>query len=353
MLEVNLNKSIGGFNLNIRFEHRKGVLILFGRSGAGKTLTLRCISGIASPTSGLIRLNGDTLYSSESRTDVGIRRRDIGYIFQHDTLFPHMTAGQNIAYAAKGGDVQRWLDVFHVAHLVDRYPRQLSGGEQQRVAIIRALVTKPKLLLMDEPLSAVDIARRNVLLDELRDLQRSSGIPIVYVTHNVSEAYRLGDRVLVLEKGRVIHDGVPLEVFPTPTSIPLASLYGTENILTGIVEQHHPDDGTTELRVGRLVLHVPLCADGIGESAMVAIRPEDILVARRRITGTSARNQLAGRIRSVTQDTAPSILVELGEGVTLRARVTPRSLQALELKEGSEVYLLIKAWACHPIERER
>ncbi len=371
MLEVDVHKSIGRFTLDLRFEHGEGILILFGRSGAGKTTALRMIAGIEKPTRGTIRFGGRTLFSGggrharatlghgtrrgghplHRRINVPIQDRSIGYVFQHHNLFPHLTAYDNIAYAATDkSEIDRWVEVFGVQGVIDQYPSRLSGGEQQRVAILRALVAHPRMLLMDEPLSAVDIATRAGLWDELRRLQRSSGIPIIYVTHNVSEAYRLGDRVLVLESGKVIHDGVPIEVFHTPTSVPLASLSGTENLVDGVVEAHHLEDNTTDLRVGKVVLHVPLCRAQVGERAVVAIRPEDVLVARQWTPGTSARNQLRGFISKVQWDALPSIFVAVEDGPTIRAHVTRRSLAALGLTEGVEVHLLIKAWACHPIE---
>ncbi len=353
MLAVDVRKTIGRFTLDLRFEHAEGILILFGRSGAGKTTTLRMIAGIDRPTEGEIRFGDRVMYSRKNRVNVAIRDRAIGFIFQHHNLFPHMTAYENVAYAAVDrSEIGDRLERFHVGQVADRYPGQLSGGEQQRVAIVRALVTRPRMLLMDEPLSAVDVATRNVLLRELRELQRSSGIPIIHVTHNVSEAFRLGDRVLVLEHGRIIHDGVPIEVFHTPTSIPLASLSGTENILDGVVAAHHADDNTTDLRVGGVSLHVPMCREDVGERAAIAIRPEDVLIALRETHDTSARNQLRGRITEIVLDVLPSIIVQIPDGPRLRAHVTRRSLESLSLAEGRDVFLLIKAWACHPIEAD-
>lgn len=353
MLDVAIHRALVGFTLDLRFQHREGVLILFGRSGAGKTTALRMICGIDRPTRGTIRFAGRTWFSSDQRVNVPTRDRAVGFIFQQHNLFPHMTAHRNIAYAATDrDDIERWVDAFHIGHVMDRHPGRLSGGEQQRVAIVRALVTRPKLLLMDEPLSAVDVATRATLLDELRQLPRTSGIPIVYVTHNVGEAYRLGDRVIVLDTGRIIHDGVPIEVFRTPTSVPLANLSGTENVLDGVVAARNDDDRTMDLRVGATTLHVPLYDVAVGERAVVAIRPEDILIATGETHGTSARNQLRGRIVEVRHDTLPSILVELPGGPTLRAHITARSLQSLRLAVGVEVYLLIKAWSCHPVESD-
>ena len=353
MLHVDIRKCVGRFRLQLSFEHSEGILILFGRSGAGKTTALRAIAGMDKPTEGVISFDNRTLFSSEKRVNVSIQNRSIGFIFQEHNLFPHMTAYQNIAYAAKvRAEIDKWLQVFHVSDLTDRYPSRLSGGEQQRIAIIRALVSRPKLLLMDEPLSAVDVATRTVLLDELRALPRSNGIPIIYVTHNVSEAYRLGDRVLVLEEGNVIHDGVPIEVFHAPTSVPLASLSGTENILNSVVIAHLTDDNTTELRVGQTILHVPLCREKVGRTAVVAVRPEDILIAMHELADTSARNQLRGRVVEVLDERLPLVKVEVSGGPTLLVRVTRRSLQTLGLRKGVVVYLLIKAWAFHPIEAD-
>ncbi len=353
MLRIDIDKRIGDIDLSLNIEHERGVLVLFGRSGGGKTTTLRTIAGIDRPDRGEVSFDGRLLYSSDQRIDVGIADRSIGFIFQHHNLFPHMTAFENIAYAARNrGDIERWMEMFHVVDVADRYPDQLSGGEQQRVAIIRTLVTKPKMLLMDEPLSAVDIATRNALLDELRAFQQSTNLPIIYVTHNVSEAFRFGDRAIVLERGRIIHDGVPIDVFHTPTSVPVASLSGTENILNAEVVAHHDDDDTTDLSVGGTILHVPLCRQRVGETVVVAVRPEDILISLHEVHQTSARNQLRGTIASVLQDRPPSILVRLSDTLTLRVRVTHLSLETLGLRQGAEVHLLIKAWAFHPVELE-
>ena len=257
MLRVDIRKSVGPFHLDLRFEHGQSILILFGRSGAGKSTALRCIAGVDRPTSGCISFEKRTLFSSQQRINVSTQKRSIGFIFQHHNLFPHMTAYQNIAYAAKAPEqINHWLEVFHVRGVTHRYPHQLSGGEQQRIAVIRALMTAPTFLLMDEPMSAVDEATRHLLLDELRTLHRTSGIPIIYVTHHVSEAYQIGDRVLVLEDGKVIHDGLPIEVFHAPTSVSVASLSGRENILEGVVTAHHTDDNTTDLRIGGIVLQL-------------------------------------------------------------------------------------------------
>jgi molybdate transport system ATP-binding protein len=351
MLDVRLNKMLGPMELDVAFTHDEGVLILFGRSGAGKTSILRMIAGFDRPERGAVRFADQTWSDTRARVNRSVQSRGVGFMFQTHNLFPHMTARQNVAYAARDQtEIDGWLERFGVGHLGDRYPARLSGGEQQRVAIIRALVARPRLLLMDEPLSSVDMATRTVLLSELRDMQRASGVPMIYVTHSVSEAYGLGDRVLVLDQGKVVQDGLPIDVFHFPTTLPVANLVGNENMLSGVIAKHHPADGTTELRVGGIVFHVPLCPEAVGASSVIAIRPEDILLASHNIPDTSARNQFVGRADRVEQDTTPSVLVKLRDGPTIRARVTRRSIETLRLTEGATVYVLIKAWACHRID---
>ncbi|NOS99874.1 MAG: molybdenum ABC transporter ATP-binding protein [Phycisphaerales bacterium] len=353
MLVVDIQKRIGTIDLTVRFEHRAGILILFGPSGAGKTTTLRVIAGMDRPDSGEIALDGRTMFCGRRGINAAVQSRRFGFIFQHHNLFPHMTVRQNIAYAANdAAPIAHWLDRFNVGHLADRYPARLSGGEKQRVALIRSLAAQPRLLLLDEPMSSVDVATRQVLMEELRAVQRDTGVPMIYVTHEIAEAYRLGDRVLVLDRGRVIHDGVPIDVLQTPTSSSLAGLSGAENIIRGVVDAHHPDDDTTDLRVDGVVLHVPHCSTAVGSPAVVAVRPEDILIARHAVTETSARNQLRGVVVGIQQDRLPLVRVKIENGPTLRARVTRRSIASLELNQGATVYLVIKAWAFHVVDDE-
>lgn len=211
MLKVNIKKSLPDFELDVNFTLENGILGVCGRSGAGKTTLLQCIAGLVAPRTGCIDLNGRTFFSSEHGVNVPARSRNIGYLFQGYALFPHMTVKQNVLYGAKGGKGKRKksslsvlevLDILRITGLQDRYPGQLSGGEQQRAALARALMAEPDLLLLDEPLSALDDQTRSRMHKELKRLQRQWEIPFIMVTHSRTELTALADRVLFLVNGK-------------------------------------------------------------------------------------------------------------------------------------------------------
>lgn len=217
MLDVKVKKRLGGgknaneFLLDIEFSVSGGIAILVGASGSGKTTTLRLIAGILTPDEGFIKADSDVYFDSDRRINLPIQKRRVGYVFQDYALFPHLSAAENIIYGVKNGDrkiktgiAREFLGLFHIEHLGERLPRQMSGGEQQRVALARALASAPKILLLDEPLSAVDVEIRAKLLDEIEAAHRRTNIPFIYVTHNESEAARLGNQRIRLQNGSVI-----------------------------------------------------------------------------------------------------------------------------------------------------
>ena len=212
----------GSFTLDVAFTAGDGITILFGQSGAGKTTTLRAIAGIVTPDSGRIRVGEQILFDSARAINLSIQKRRVGYVFQDYALFPHMTAEQNVAYGIKedgARDASRlerareMLALFKLEHVRQRYPQNMSGGEQQRTALARALASDPALVLLDEPLSAVDAETRAMLIDEVVMAQERVRIPFIYVTHNTAEAIRLGTQVVVLHEGSVKQIGQPSEVF--------------------------------------------------------------------------------------------------------------------------------------------
>jgi len=216
MIDVNIKKRLGGdsssFLLDISFSVNGGITVLAGASGAGKTTTLRLIAGILTPDEGVIKVGSETYFDAARKVDLSIQKRRVGFVFQDYALFPHLTAEQNIAYGiktnsktAKMEKAAEMLELFHIEHIRTRIPREMSGGEQQRVAVARALASDPAVLLLDEPLSAVDVETRSKLLDEIETAQAQTGIPFVYVTHNEAEAVRLGRQQVTLEKGRVVN----------------------------------------------------------------------------------------------------------------------------------------------------
>ena len=209
MLSVRAKKRLPDFELEVDFEVRDEILVLFGPSGAGKTMTLRMVAGLERPDAGEIRLNGRVLYAREPKAWVPPRGRRCGYVFQDAALFPHMDVARNVLYGARDAEgarvrLVRLLDAFHIAHLAGRYPAELSGGEAQRVALARALMTEPDVLLLDEPFSSLDADARRAAQDEVAAAHRTWRIPFVFVTHDRAEAERLGDRMLFLRAGRQV-----------------------------------------------------------------------------------------------------------------------------------------------------
>jgi molybdate transport system ATP-binding protein len=242
--------------------------------------------------------------------------------------------------------VSELLALFHVEHAGRRYPRELSGGEQQRVALARALAARPAVLLLDEPLSAVDAPTRVLLLDEIDAAQRTTGIPFLYVTHNHAEAVRLGAYLLLLHDGRVVQQGRPLDVFNAPQGVSAVRAVGTENLFAGRVLEQRPAEGVTIVQLAGAQLEAAYNALPVGAQLTVGVRAEDIIIARERVTQTSARNILAGKIKEIIRTPEQTELI-VACGVELKVSITAGTVAALDLREGTEVWLLIKARAVH------
>lgn len=237
MLEVAITKTLNDFTLNSNFTSDNGILSILGPSGCGKSLTLRCIAGLLSPDKGTITLNGRTLFDSKTNINVPPRKRNIGYVFQNYALFPHLTVEKNIAFGINHIEkksryrmVQEIIDRIQLNGYEKNYPSQLSGGQQQRVALARTLITKPDLLLLDEPFSALDSHVKHILKKELLNIIKSNyqGI-VLLVTHDVEEAYSLSDRILVFEKGQTIQIGKKEDVIQKPSNLDVARLTGCKN----------------------------------------------------------------------------------------------------------------------------
>jgi molybdate transport system ATP-binding protein len=222
-LEVRINKQYAlrhqSFILDVQFAVEEEIVVIFGPSGAGKTTILECIAGLTEPVSGNIILHGKVLFDAAARTNVSLCERRIGYVFQSLALFPHLSAKQNIAYGLQSlsevereGQISEVLQAFHISHVAHRKPAAMSGGEQQRVALARSLVTQPLLLLLDEPMSALDDLTKAAIISDLRTWHAQHRIPIIYVTHSIDEVFAIGNRVLRLAGGKIIQQGTPAEV---------------------------------------------------------------------------------------------------------------------------------------------
>jgi molybdopterin-binding protein len=284
-----------------------------------------------------------------------VRRRHIGYLSQQPALFPHLTVRQNVGYGLldlpheqREARVQAVLERFRIPHLAASRPAAISGGEQQRVALARALVCEPELLLLDEPLAALDLRMKSLLLDALFEWQRERAVPMLYVTHDRSEAFSLARRVLVMEMGRIVADGAPHRVFDAPVSREQAALSGYENIFEAVVQEAHPAQGTMTCRIAgtSLLLESPLARRSEGESASLAVRAGDILVATSLPSGISARNVLSGRIRLIEDRDGMAelrVLCAAGETETeFCVHITRGALHDLALQPGKAVWLIIK-----------
>jgi molybdate transport system ATP-binding protein len=358
MLNVAIKKQFvsngrAGIALDAAFTANQGITVLFGASGSGKTTTLRTIAGMMTPDAGKISLGDSVYFDSAARVDLSMQKRRVGFVFQDYLLFPHLTAAENVAYGAKAAHdharrqhVDDLLKLAGVEYAAGQRPAELSGGEQQRVALARALASDPAILLLDEPLSAVDVTTRSRLLDEIVEVQRKTGIPFLYVTHSPADAVRIGDHLLLMAEGSIVQQGRPLEVFNAPLNVPAARVVGTENILVGLISSHQPEEGISIVDLGGCRMVIPRSRLAEGSRVTLGVRAEDIIVSRERVGRTSARNLLHGTVRNLLRD-GESVELVADCGVDLKVRITPQATQALELAPGVEIFLLIKANSCH------
>jgi molybdate transport system ATP-binding protein len=338
------------FTLDITFTIAPGITIIFGPSGAGKTTLLDCLAGLTIPGSGKVVVGDRILFDHE--TNLPTQSRKLGYVFQDLALFPHLTVGKNVEYGLTGSDRRQKADAilesFRIAHLRGRKPKQISGGERQRVALARALVTDPCVLLLDEPLAALDAATKSKIIADLRAWNTAHGIPILYVTHNREEVFALGDRVLVLENGSIIADGTPHGVMGAPRRESLAQLIGFENIFHAMVTAAHEDRGTMTCRIAdsNVELETPLVRADTGSQILVGIRAGDILLATVQPTGLSARNIIPGRLLSLAQRDV-IVAARVNCGVEMEVHLTLAARDSLQLQPGREVWLIVKTHSCH------
>ena len=345
-IRLNFRKSLGSFTLRVDCTLETKVSAFLGVSGSGKSTLLNCVSGTLAPDEGEIAFGDEILYASASKINVPPEKRRFGYVFQEGYLFPHLTVAQNIRYGQpnprKSSDA---IDVLEISELLQRYPKELSGGERQRVAVARALAMEPRMLLMDEPLAALDDALKDRIIPYLRHIKDAFEIPILYVTHAFSEAMALADEAFLLADGGIVASGEPHRLLTAPSAMPIAQLTGVENILFLSVTVSDKARGLTALDIGGQFLMIPYVNVEVGEVVPVAIRAEDIIISLEPNISVSARNILPGKIQDLdvkSERTWVSIRVERHH---LAVKITHEAREQLQLKEGSEVYCVIKASA--------
>jgi len=352
MLEVAVHHAFGGFTLDAAFQAPPGVTVLFGRSGSGKTTLVNAVAGLLMPDAGRIRSGDWTLLDTEAGVRLRPHRRRLGYIFQEGRLFPHLTVRQNLSYggwfAPRGvprEDMGRVLDLLGIGHLLDRRPGALSGGEKQRVAIGRALLSAPRLILADEPLAALDEGRKAEILPYFERLRDEVNVPILYVSHSASEVARLASTVVALDAGRVVAQGSAAEVLG---DVGAMGARGAASVLTARVSRHHAD-GLSELATAAGPLWLPRVEAREGAAIRVRIAAHDVILSRARPEGLSALNLLVGTVTEIRPGHGPGALVTLDVGGDrLSARITRRSAQAMGLAIGQPCHAVIKSVSVAP-----
>lgn len=345
MLEVYVKHSFPGFVLDVTFTAPSGVTALFGHSGSGKTSVVRAVAGVLKADEARICIGDTVLENTATRMRLPVAKRRIGYVFQEPRLFPHLNVRANLRYGMRDGTMDQVVKMLGIGDLLDRRPGALSGGEAQRVAIGRALLSRPRLLLLDEPLAALDDARKAEILPYLERLRDEAGVPILYVSHSVAEIARLATTVVALEAGRVVRAGPATEVLSDLDVVPVLGVREAGALVRATVVAHH-DDGLSELTWSAGHLLLPRLSQAVGASVRVRIEAQDVMLAVTKPAGISALNVVPVTITAMRLGDGPGVIVQLraGEDLVL-ARVTRRSATAMGLAEGWQGFAIVKSVA--------
>jgi molybdate transport system ATP-binding protein len=333
--------------LDLSFRVEPGELLaLVGHSGSGKTTVLRTIAGLWRPDVARVRVDGVSWLDTNAGVNVPAHHRRLGFVFQNYALFPHMTAAQNVMAAmdrADAAEAAHILDLVNLGGLEHRKPAQLSGGQQQRVALARALARRPQALLLDEPFSAVDHATRQKLYAEIVALRAHLRMPVVLVTHDVNEAQLLADRIVVIEKGRLLRDGTTAEVLADPRALGALAIREVAALLPATVVEHL-SDGLTLLMTPSGPLFLPGVDAEPGADVRVRIMAHDVILSRAHPEGLSAQNILAGSVTRITPGVGPGVMVHMDMGGhEILARITRRAADQLNLQPGESVHAILKS----------
>ncbi len=353
MLSVDVERSLGELRIRARFATEPGRITgLFGRSGSGKTSIVNMIAGLLRPDRGRIESDGRTIFDSSAGIDLAPERRRIGYVFQEDRLFPHLSGRRNLLYGRRFVPererfvtLEQVVDVLGIGHLLDRRPAAMSGGERQRVALGRALMAQPRVMLLDEPLASLDAARKEDVLPFIERLRDEFAIPMVYVSHAMEEIVRLADRVALLSDGAVVATGPTEEVMSRLDLRPLTGRYEAGAVIATRVASHDDAFRLTVLAFAGGELRVPRLDVPVGTSLRVRIRARDVSLALAPPRGISVLNVLPGTVREIGDETESQVDLLIDVGVPLWARITRKSLHDLGIEVGRRVYALIKAAA--------
>ena len=347
MLHIDVKKQLGTLPLEAHLDiPSQGVTALFGLSGSGKSSLINLVSGLINPDEGVISLNDRELFNSAQNVCVPINQRNIGYVFQDARLFPHYTVNGNLRYGMKNTSKDEFnyiVELLGIGHLLKRYPITLSGGEKQRVAIGRALLTDPEILLMDEPLSALDLPRKRELMNYLERLSKEINIPILYVTHSLDELLRLVERVVLLANGKVEAYDVLENIWDSPLFLPWKQENEQSAVLSLPIFMHNPSYKMTALSIGDQNIWINQVEAQINEKVRICIHSSDVSISLNKVEQSSIRNILYGRIVNILElENRVDLKLDIG-GKHLWASISKWSFHDLALQVGQLVYAQIKA----------
>jgi len=356
MIEIRVEKDLGNFSLNLSLSLQKGMTVLFGPSGSGKTLTLHAIAGLVEPDSGMVRVNGVVYFNKKEGVNLPIHRRRVGYVFQDPSLFPHMTVFENIAYGISGlpsGErkrrVNHMIERMRLGGLEKNFPHQISGGQKQRTALARALAASPVLLLLDEPFASLDNPVREKLRLDLLRIGKEDRTPLIFVTHDVEEAFILADEVVVLNNGRVEQTGTKEDIFYRPQTHKVAKFLGVKNIFHGKVTDIRPGEGEMTVWVEKKGFRssIPYREGAVvGDWVRFCIRPEEIMILKedRPIKKNLKANIFAGKIVRIVEKGAEHTLFfkQSQDDYDFEISISNLAYRSLRIKEGQMVNVAFK-----------
>lgn len=350
MIEIDIIKDFPDFTLSAKFEVEQGLTVIFGPSGAGKSSIVNLISGIERPREGLIRVNGKVLFDSKQKINLAINKRGIGHVFQDNLLFPHMSVEKNLLYGcarvssgaglASLEEISRLLGLEPLLH---RKPGTLSGGERKRVAIGRALLSNPGFLIMDEPLAGLDESRKQEILPFIETVRDHFAIPILYITHSLTELTRLADTVVLMRSGQVVETGPTGQILGRLDLAELTGGYDAGSILSGTVKKHDSEFHLTELETEAGIFSISEIDQPEGRKIRLKIRARDVALSLERVSNISVLNQFEGKIIEFRGHNRSMVDILVDIGFPLSTRITRKSFAAMELQKGSQVWVMIKS----------
>jgi len=356
MIEIRVEKNLGNFSLNLSLSLQKGMTVLFGPSGSGKTLTLHTIAGLVEPDSGTVRVNGVVYFDKKRRVNLPVHRRRVGYVFQEPSLFPHMTVFENIAYGISDlplGERKRKVSLLiermRLEGLEKNLPHQISGGQKQRTALARALAASPLLLLLDEPFASLDNPVREKLRLDLLSIEKEDRMPLIFVTHDVEEAFVLSEELVVLNEGRVEQTGNKEDIFYRPQSHKVAKFLGVKNIFRGRITEIHPEEGVMTVWVDEkgFQASIPYREGAVtGNWVRFCIRPEEIMILRaeRPIKKTLQGNIFTGQIVRIVEKGAEHTLFfrQSQDDYDFEISMSNLAYRKLHIRENDTVSVVLK-----------